>query len=91
MPRFSWESYQQIIGRTSILVNSLFEKGDIAAILPNKMMSSHDFGKYNESNHIRKCGKIVCENSCQNNREMKNTVETTDEHVFVLYAVFRHK
>ena len=45
MPQFSWKSYQQIIGRISVLVNSLFEKSDIAAILPNMMMSSHDLGK----------------------------------------------
>ena len=64
MPGFSCKSYQKIIGQISILVNGFPEKGDIAAILLNMLMLSFDFGKYNKSNHIRKCGKIMRENSC---------------------------
>ena len=44
MPGFSCKSYQEIIGEGSFLVNRNFKRGDIAAILPNMMMSRPDLG-----------------------------------------------
>ena len=44
MPGFSCKSYQKIIGEGSFLVNMSFERDNIAAILPNMMMSRPDFG-----------------------------------------------
>lgn len=48
MPGFSCKSYQEIIGEGSFLVNMSFERGDIAVILPNMMMSRPDLGNRRE-------------------------------------------